>query len=575
MENFRRLNETPSTKELNEFLFTNFHKAGHELKIVMPSDFKSNISLFDSLKDPRLREYAYQIHSKWKSLLRQVDKSLLCDGCESTLLDLPYPFLVPGGRFREYYYWDTFWILEGIYVSNMCSTAKSVIENTLWMAKRYGFVPNGSRTYYLNRSQPPMLPMMVDRYLEECGKDLKKPEAFLKRAIEALEREYGFWMDRRAVRLRDCEGREHVLNRYSADMAAPRPESYLHDVKLAEPLSAESSKALFHNIAATTESGWDFSGRWMNWSNTGGEGRDEFPGLDQSITSQILPVDLNAVLFRNELVISRIYGKLGDKAQEGKYAKLAEARAEAIEALLFSKELNMWKDFNYVTNKQTTDRPFYITDICPLWYGPYKNLTHDQIAGMLESNKKILYEYPGGIPISESYTGQQWDFPNVWAPTQFLAVKLHLRLHKETSDERHFKTAVEIAQKWVTTTYCGHRHYGYVFEKYNAKVVGQPGGGGEYIVQEGFGWSNGVILWMLKELGPHLTVPERCPNLPVTALRLLEKHGEGGPYYLLDVLSIFAWIMTLLLSSTFLVFLFLRYYYPPGPADNHNEALLV
>jgi len=576
MQNFYKLNATsPSAQELTAFLDASFHRAGHELKIVMPLDFKRNVSLFDNLPDERLKAFAYEIHSKWKSLLRQVDKTLICSECESTALDLPFPFLVPGGRFREYYYWDTFWILEGIYVSGMCKTAKSVVENTLWMAKRYGFVPNGSRAYYLNRSQPPMLPMIVERYFEHCGAQLKKPDAFLARALEGLELEYSFWMDRRSVSLEDAQGKKHVLNRYSADMRSPRPESYLHDVKLAANMSEEAASNFYHNVAATTESGWDFSGRWMNWSRPFGE---EIPSLNLSITSQIVPVDLNAVLFRNELIIANIYGRLKREKEARKYEDLAEARAEAIQAMLFSPELNLWKDYNFHTKSLTTDRPFYITDICPLWYGPYKHMNTSQVEQILTENDRIMYAYPGGIPISEIYTGQQWDFPNVWAPTQYLAVKVHLRLHAETKNPYHLEKAVSLAQKWITTTYCGHKHYGYVFEKYNAKVVGQPGGGGEYIVQEGFGWSNGVILWMIQTLGANLTIPEHCPNLPIQALFISMRDVEPSPpNVFLDVLTVAVWIMAALLCCTYLVVAVskLRPRNEIIPTDRDREELLI
>lgn len=550
LSNFHRLNSSQlSAQELTAFLNDNFHRAGHELRIVMPPDYKHQVPVFDSIKDPTLKAFAYDIHSKWKSLLRQVDKSILCSECESTALSLPYPFLVPGGRFREYYYWDTYWILEGIYVSDMCKTAKAVVENTLWMAKEFGFVPNGSRAYYLNRSQPPMLPMIVESYLEHCGADLKKQDAFTERALQALVREHAFWMERRSVRVTDKTGTSHVLNHFSADMAAPRPESYMHDVHLASNMTREARTKLFHNIAATTESGWDFSGRWLKWS---GAEKGSVPGLDQTITADIIPVDLNSILFRNELIIAGLFESVGKKEDGQRYAEMAETRKKAIDAMLWVPSLGLWKDYDLASASPTLDRPFYITDICPLWYGPYKDLTPAQTEAILEANRRIMYGYPGGIPISEAYTGQQWDYPNVWAPTQYLAVKLHLRLHKETQDPEHYQKALSIAQKWVTTAYCGFRHYGYIFEKYNAKVVGQPGGGGEYLVQEGFGWSNGVLLWMLREFPGNLTAPLHCPNLPINALRGTDKQ-QTDPFE--DTLTIFVWVMSVLLCSTYAVVL--------------------
>ena len=73
--------------------------------------------------------------------------------------------IVPGGRFRESYYWDSYWINKGLLVSGMTTTANGVVNNLLTQVKTYGFVPNGGRDYYLNRSQPPFLSdMVVDLY---------------------------------------------------------------------------------------------------------------------------------------------------------------------------------------------------------------------------------------------------------------------------------------------------------------------------------------------------------------------------------------------------------------------------
>lgn len=565
LEAFARLGGSPSREALRQFVEGNFVRAGKELRIVLPKDFSPNITLLGTLSDPALKAFATDIHSKWKCLLRLVDKSGLCKGCESTMLDLPFPFLVPGGRFREYYYWDTFWILEGVYVSEMCMTARSVVENTLWMASKYGFVPNGSRAYYLNRSQPPMLPMMVSRFMEECGRRLKEPDVFLGRALAVIKQEHAFWMEKRSTRITDAQGAEHRLNHYSAEMNVPRPEAYLHDVRLAAGMPDPLARSLYHDIAATTESGWDFSGRWMEWgpedcSPRAGEAAERCaPGLNRTIASRVAPVDLNAMLYRDELVIARLSRDLGHEEQARLFEGLAERRAQAIQALMFDAERGIWKDYDFIKGARTTDRPFYITDLCPLWYGPYHNLTHAQIDAILAANAGLLYGYPGGIPVGVAYTGEQWDFPNVWAPTQYLAVRLHLRLFRETGRAQYRQQALEIAQRWITTTYCGHRHYGQVFEKYHATAVGQPGGGGEYCVQEGFGWSNGVILWMLRELGADLRAPSQCPVLPAAGLGAMrdsawQRDAIGAEQLALVLL----WVAAVMVVSTYIVVLLRR-----------------
>lgn len=55
----------------------------------------------------------------------------------------------------------------------------------------------------------------------------------------------------------------------------------------------------------------------------------------------------------------------------------------------------------------------------------------------------------------------------------------------------------EIEARWVETALVGYHATGFLFEKYNATEVGDGGGGGEYVPQHGFGWTNGVLLEFL------------------------------------------------------------------------------
>jgi alpha,alpha-trehalase len=148
-------------------LTDNFHRPGFEMRIIIPKDWNSNPKFLKNIND-NLKPFAEAIHSKWKGLTRRFDQKKLCGECQASSFKLPYPFIVPGGRFREFYYWDSYWILEGLYVSEMCSTAGGMIENMLAMIDEFGFIPNGARIYYMNRSQPPLFDLMIERYIEEC-----------------------------------------------------------------------------------------------------------------------------------------------------------------------------------------------------------------------------------------------------------------------------------------------------------------------------------------------------------------------------------------------------------------------
>ena len=61
-----------------------------------------------------------------------------------------------GGRFREQYYWDSFWIVEGLLESELYDIVNATLHNFMDELEHIGFIPNGGRIYYLNRSQPPL-----------------------------------------------------------------------------------------------------------------------------------------------------------------------------------------------------------------------------------------------------------------------------------------------------------------------------------------------------------------------------------------------------------------------------------
>ena len=142
---------------------------------------------------------------------------------------------------------------------------------------------------------------------------------------------------------------------------------------------------------------------------------------------------------------------------------------------------------------------------------------------MLAPFSKILESYPGGVPISEVISGQQWDFPNVWAPTQYWLIDFMLDWSNRPKIPPNARPSTPVNWIWlldgVTGVYCSVKHYGHIFEKYHAQLVGQPGGGGEYMVQEGFGWSNGVTLWILNKYGHELPDEAHCHKYPGDRVR--------------------------------------------------------
>lgn len=436
-------NKNSSEDEIKDFLLRNFDPPGTEMRVILPTDWKQQPAFLENIKDRKLLVFARVIHEKWRSLVRSFDQSYLCKGCTASSFRLPAPFVIPGGRFREFYYWDTYWILEGLYVSEMCETAGHVIDNMLALINKFGFIPNGSRVYYLNRSQPPLFASMIERYMEECKKVDQKQ--FMQAALPLLEREYNFWMSQRSFKLPDGS----TLNRYQADLKGPRPESFIED-ETSFQLSSNSSH-FYQSIASTAESGWDFSSRWF----------EDFKTIPTVRTSNILPVDLNAVLFGYEKTLSKYYKLFTNDAKKAEtFEEAAKNRSQAMQKVFWNG--TVWLDYD-VANGEPCENlaSLYMSGLSPLWFHVPPEMNEEPfIVKALSRYEQLLHKYAGGTPISSIVSGQQWDFPNVWAPVQQRMIVLYQWMHKRFKTPKYQKQALDMAQKWIESTFCGYEKYG-------------------------------------------------------------------------------------------------------------------
>lgn len=212
LSEFAKLGESPSSDDLKRFLDENFFEsAGHDLVTPEARDWVVNAPFLVKVSEERLANFGRFLNSKWKMLLRNFDKekTKVTNNSKSTLLLTKNSFVVPGGRFIEYYYWDTYWIVEGLLSCGMFQTARGIIENFAEIIKQAGFVPNGSRIYYLNRSQPPLFTQMVYAYFRVTN-DAK----FMEECLDFMDKEYEYWMSRKAVRI-EINGERFKLNVFS------------------------------------------------------------------------------------------------------------------------------------------------------------------------------------------------------------------------------------------------------------------------------------------------------------------------------------------------------------------------
>ncbi|KAH0595009.1 hypothetical protein MHUMG1_07308 [Metarhizium humberi] len=561
-----------NNSELHDFLTTYFADAGHELQEVPTSQLKTDAQFLASINDTVIKEFTQKVIDIWPSLTRSYNASAAstCADCPNSFIPIKRPFVVAGGRFREPYYWDSYWILEGLLRTRGSFTeiAKNTIENFLDFVEQYGIVPNGARVYYLNRSQPPMLSQMVKLYMDHTN-----DTSILKRALPLLVKEYDFWMANRTVEVASG-GQTYTLNRYAVDNTEPRPESYREDYETARnssyyaesgiiypetrKLNASEYEDLYANLATGAENGWDFSSRWI--ANPQDSARQVYFPLRTMNARNVVPVCLNSILYGNELAIAGFFNRSGNASAAAAWEQRAADRSAAMHAVMWNDTLFSYFDFNLTSSSQniyvfadddaasvdadTRGAPpgqqvlFHVGQFYPFWQGsapahlrsnPFAVKTvFSRVAAYLASRK-------GGIPATNLKGGQQWDQPNVWPPL------MHILMKGLTNTPATFGAedpayrdvhglAVDLAQRYLDSTFCtwyatggstsetpkldglGDDDNGVMFEKYSDESTNVAGGGGEYEVVEGFGWTNGVLIWAVDVFRGELKRPE-CGDL--------------------------------------------------------------
>src|SRR5213596_2665036 len=430
------------------------------------------------------------IRGLWPVLTRPPDSA----DARSSLISLPEAYVVPGGRFREVYYWDSYFTMLGLIESGRTNLVRSMLDNFAYLVKTVGHIPNGNRTYYLSRSQPPFFAAMVGLYAAatDTTRALTYPDA--------LEAEHAFWMDgaerlapgaayRRFVKLQDGS----VLNRYWDDRVDPRPESFRPDYELGQTLPAPAREAFYRNVRATAESGWVFSSRWL---------RDP-KDLRTLETTELLPVDLNCLLYHAERMIAALRafrGRAGDAEVAKQFTRAAEDRRQALLAAAYDPASGFFYDVRWRSGERVTDRPT-LAAASPLYFGLATPEQGRAVAARLERE----FLKPGGFVTTLIPSGQQWDAPNGWPPLEWLTIEGVRRYGRAD-------LANTARDRWLALNRRTYRATGKMTEKYDVVDVQRRAGGGEYPTQDGFGWTNGVALALLKRLIPADGQTDRRPD---------------------------------------------------------------
>lgn len=406
--------------------------------------------------NPHVRNTREYISASWTKTVRENSSD------NGTLIGLPYPYTVPSpqGMFQELYYWDTFFTNEGLIRDSLISLAKGNVSNMLFLVEKYGFMPNGNRTWYLSRSQPPFLSQMVDAVFKASSDTV-----WLSQAYPILEREYNFWM---SERITACG-----LNRYSGDMA---------DSSLVEEFIETGSKRLKHDFSESGMTDEELDKLGLDFVAEAESGWDMNPRFDRRC-GDFCPVDLNALLYMYELNFARFSTALGMEKHVAKaWEDRAEQRKRMMTELMFDPGSGQFYDYDYV-NKKRSD-VLSAAEFTVLFAGA---ATQEQAKTMINGLDRL--EFRHGIAVCENRPYEfeyQWSYPNSWPPSTYMTVMGLLRygFHNE---------AVSIAGKYVRTVASSFRKTGKIWEKYNV-VTGTYSSGEEYDTPEMLGWSAGTFV---------------------------------------------------------------------------------
>lgn len=403
-------------------------------------------------KNPELSVHDVQkardyIAAYWHKLERYHPKD------DGVLVGLPKPYLVPAHEeghefdFNEMYYWDSYFMVQGMYDADHQELVEGILENLLFIQNRFKIIPNASRTYLMGRSQPPFLTTFIFEVFEAYGKDVK----WLKNAIAHAEAEYQtVWTGIKKPNARQVY---RGLSRYY-DI------NYLHDL-------------------AETESGWDMTPRFNRKA------------------LNYLPIDLNALLYKYETDFARAGRIFGNEKKADEWTKKAYVRQQTMNELMWNPVKRMYYDYNYTKERRGTVSS--LATYYPMWAGM---VSEKQAEDLVKNLRK--FEEKGGLATTDQQLNQrvpsglvtafptQWAYPNGWAPLQYIVIQGLQRYGYHDDAKR-------IAMKWLKTNLDWFKKHHVFLEKYNVVEPHQPPAKGLYPSQTGFGWTNAVFERLCKE----------------------------------------------------------------------------
>ncbi|HEY2349505.1 MAG TPA: trehalase family glycosidase, partial [Puia sp.] len=441
---------------------------GFNLKKFVEENFELPQEIKVGNKWDSAHDVATHIKKTWPALKRNPDG----ESESSSLLPLPFPYILQSWNSREIHYWDSYFIMLGLKESGDIKTIRDMLNNFDYLIKTYGHIPSGNRSYYLGRSEPPFFSCMVELLAGIQG------DSIYQRFLTSMEMEYEYFMEG-ADKLKAGDAYRHIvrmkngdlMNRYWDDGMVPRQENWREDYIIAEK-SGRNKVELYKHLRAAAESGMDFSHRW-------------FPD-DKKITdiqtTDILPVDLNCLMYHLEWTIAKAKQINGDDAGAKLFRKKAQQRNALIDKYFWNKSLSFFTDYQFRTQIQLNIiSPAGIYPFCFINEKPdYMSLVGKKVATVLEA--RLLKE--GGFVTTEYITGEKWDAPYGWAPLEWMMIWGLDRCGQKN-------LAALAAKRWIKLNTDIYKNTGKLMEKYNVTDITKNSADTEYGDYDGFGWTNG------------------------------------------------------------------------------------
>lgn len=404
---------------------------------------KTNISTnVISFEPNRVANAFAYIESKWTTLT----KNQTVD--EGTLVGLPYPYVVPSNdpesafQFDEMYYWDSYFIAQGLFVTGQHELAEGMLDNLIYLAKKFHMIPNGSRYYFTSRSQPPFLTSYILDIYEKNNKD----KTWLKEYLWVAEKEYNnVWVSDR----------------------------HPHWRRVHKGLSRYYDFNLLHDLAEA-EGGWDMTTRY-----------------NRECLSYI-PVDLNSLLYKYELDFAKGYEILGDKDASDLWKEHAQKRKMVITSELWDDDKEFFFDLNYTNGHKSN--VLSLAAYYTMWSGlaskEQAKIITDKLSEFLHEGGLTATSRPDEILHEE--VPSQWAYPNGWSPLHWITIK-------GLQNYGYNSIAQDIARRWLQTNLVYFERYGVFREAYNVVDHLKEPKAGVYPPQLGFGWTNAVFVALAKE----------------------------------------------------------------------------